>query len=187
MEYNQIVELYWQRNESAIKETNIKYGAYCHAIANNILHNNEDSEECVNDTLIKTWNTIPPHKPSNLRMFLAKITRNLSFNLFNSRHAEKRGGGEFTLILDELSECIASESDVEDECIVKELAQSIQAFIENLPERDGNIFLRRYFFSESISAIADKYLISENNTMVILSRTRQKLKKQLIKEGYFDE
>jgi len=111
MEDIRIVELYWQKNEDAIKESNGKYGAYCFAIANNILHNKEDSEECVNDTWLNAWNAIPPQKPTKLQLFLAKITRNLSFNRFNARFAEKRGGGEITLVLDELAECIASESD----------------------------------------------------------------------------
>lgn len=89
MEDSKIVELYLQKNENAIKETEIKYGAYCFAIADNILHNREDSEECVNDTWLKTWNAIPPQKPIKLQMFLAKITRNLSFNRFNTRSAKK--------------------------------------------------------------------------------------------------
>ena len=186
MDDNRIVELYWVRNEDAIKETDKKYGNYCYTIANNILHNNEDSEECVNDTWINAWNSIPPHKPDKLQMFLAKITRNLSFNLFKSRNAQKRGSGEMHLILEELSECLAGESDVEDECIVKELGKCIQIFISKLPERDGNVFLRRYFFCEPISVIAKRYSISQNNAMVLLSRTRQKLKRHLVKEGFYE-
>lgn len=107
MEDSRIVELYWQKNADAIKETNSKYGAYCFAIADNILHNKEDSEECVNDTWLNAWNAMPPQKPTKLQMFLAKITRNLSFNRFNARSAEKRGGGEIVLVLDELAECLA--------------------------------------------------------------------------------
>lgn len=187
VEDKRIVELYFERNESAIKETDLKYGAYCYAVSNNILHNNEDSEECVNETWVRAWNTIPPKKPQYLRMFLAKITRNISFNLYNSYNAKKRGCREIHLILEELSECIASESYVEDDCIAKELAQILRIFVKDLPEREGNIFLRRYFFSEPISVIAEKYCISENNATVILSRTRRKLKQLLINEGYFDE
>ena len=113
MEDSRIVELYWQKNADAIKETDSKYGAYCFAIADNILHNKEDSEECVNDTWLNAWNAMPPQKPTKLQLFLAKITRNLSFNRFNARSAEKRGGGEIVLVLDELAECLAGESDVE--------------------------------------------------------------------------
>ena len=187
MQDGQIVELYWQKSADAIKETNSKYGAYCFAVADNILHNKEDSEECVNDTWLHAWNAIPPQRPRRLRAFLAKITRNLSFNRFNARTAGKRGGGEIVLVLDELAECIASESDVESICEARELGQSIRSFIRTLPERDGNIFVRRYFFTEPAAVIAKRYGLTENNVMVILSRTRKKLKTQLIKEGYFNE
>ena len=104
MEDSQIIELYWQKNTDAISETANKYGAYCFAIAQNILHNTEDSEECVNDTWLHAWNAIPPQRPEAFRMFLAKITRNLSFNRFHVQNAKKRGGGEITLVLEELAE-----------------------------------------------------------------------------------
>lgn len=187
MEDSHIVELYWQKNADAIKETDRKYGAYCFAIADNILHSSEDSEECVNDTWLNAWNAIPPQEPAKLQMFLAKITRNLSFNRFNARSAEKRGGGEILLVLDELAECLASESDVESEYEARELGQYIRRFVQKLPEREGNVFVRRYFFTETIAEIAKRYGLSENNVMVILSRTRKKLKAQLIKEGFFNE
>ena len=187
MEDSKIVELYWQKNENAIKETNSKYGAYCFSIANNILHNKEDSEECVNDTWLNAWNAMPPQKPTKLQMFLAKITRNLSFNRFNARSAEKRGGGEIVLVLDELAECLASESDVISEYEAKELGQCIRRFVRSLPERDGNVFVRRYFFTEPVAQIAKRYGLTENNVMVILSRTRTKLKNNLIKEGFWNE
>ena len=187
MEDNQIVELYFQRNADAIKETDSKYGSYCFAIADNILHNREDSEECVNDTWLSAWNAMPPQRPNMLRMFLAKITRNLSFNRFNVRSAEKRGGGEIHLVLDELAECIANESDTENEYLAKELEQCIKLFVRGLPEREGNVFVRRYFFTESVSTIAKRYSMTDNNVMVSLSRTRKKLKAHLEKEGYFSE
>ena len=172
MEDSRIVELYWQKNADAIKETNSKYGAYCFAIADNILHNKEDSEECVNDTWLNAWNAMPPQKPTKLQMFLAKITRNLSFNRFNARSAEKRGGGE---------------SDVESEYEARELGQCIRMFVRALPERDGNVFVRRYFFTEPVAEIAKRYGLTDNNVMVILSRTRKKLKTHLIKEGFLSE
>ena len=186
MEDYQIVELYFQRNADAIKETDSKYGSYCFAIANNILHNKEDSEECVNDTWFHAWNVMPPQRPTRLRLFLAKITRNLSFNRFQAQGAKKRGGGEMHLVLDELAECIAHESNTENEYLAKELEESIRLFVRTLPERDGNIFVRRYFYTESISVIANRYKISANNVMVILSRTRKKLKKHLEKEGLYE-
>ena len=187
MNDDQIVALYWQKNADAIIETDSKYGAYCFAIADNILHNMEDAEECVNDTWLNAWNAIPPQKPRSLKVFLAKITRNLSFNRFHAKTAEKRGGGEIDLVLEELAECIASESDVESAYEARELGQSVKLFIRSLPERDGNVFVRRYFFTEPVAAIAKRYGLTENNVMVILSRTRKKLKMQLIKEGYFCE
>lgn len=184
MEDSQIVELYWQKNADAITETANKYGSYCFAIAENILHNPEDSEECVNDTWLHAWNAIPPQRPDVLRMFLAKITRNLSFDRFNARNAEKRGGGEIMLVLDELAECLAGGTNVEAAYEGKELEQCIQCFVRSLSERDGNVFLRRYFFTEPVAVIAERYGLTENNVMVILNRTRKKLKLELMKEGY---
>lgn len=187
MEDSQIIELYFKRKEEAIKETDSKYGSYCFAIADNILHNAEDAEECVSDTWLKAWNAIPPGRPTVLRMFLAKITRNLSFNRFHARNAEKRGGGEVHLVLEELAECIANESDTESEYIAKELEQSIRSFVRELPEREGNVFVRRYFFTEPVAVIAKRYSMTDNHVMVVLSRTRKKLKEHLSKEGYFSE
>jgi len=187
LEDRDIVMLYWQRNETAIIETAQKYGTYCYAIAHNVLQNTEDSEECINDTWLRAWDSIPPQKPASLRMFLAKITRNLSLNRFYARSAKKRGGGEITLVLEELSECLAGGSDVVDEYEAKELGQYIRSFVRSLPARDGNVFVRRYFFTETIASIAKKYGMTESNVAVILSRTRAKLKNHLIKEGFWNE
>jgi len=184
LEDSQIIELYWQKNGDAISETANKYGAYCFAIANNILHNAEDSEECVNDTWLHAWNAMPPQRPNVLRMFLAKITRNLSFNRFNARSVEKRGGGEIPLVLDELSECLASEANVEVAYEASELEQCIRRFVRLLPKRDRNVFVRRYFFTEPVASIEARYGLTANNIMVILSRTRKKLKHELMREGY---
>lgn len=187
MKDNQIIELYWSRDENAIRETNQKYGNYCFTVADNILHNREDSDECINDTWLQAWKAMPPQKPARLRIFLAKITRNLSFNRFNARTAQKRGGGEINFVLDELAECIASESDVEDEYAAKELGECIRKFVRSLSERDGNVFVRRYFFTEPVAEIAHRYNLTGNNVIVILSRTRMKLKTYLIKEGLCNE
>ena len=183
MEDSQIVELYWQKNANAISETADKYGMYCFTIADNILHSAEDSEECVNDTWLRAWNAIPPQKPDVLRIFLARITRNLAFNRFNARNAQKRGGGEIALVLDELGECLGG-ADTEAAYEAKELRQCIRRFVRSLPEREGNVLVRRYFFAESAADIAKRYGLTENNVMVILSRTRRKLKAHLLKEGY---
>ena len=186
MEDNKIIELYFQRNIEAINATDCKYGSYCFSIANNILHNKEDSEECVNDTWFHAWNAMPPKRPERLRLFLAKITRNLSFNRYELLRAGKRGGGEIELVLDELAECIAHESNTENEYLAKELEQVICIFVRSLPERDGNVFVRRYFFTETVSEIAKRYQMSNNNVMVVLSRTRNKLKAHLEKEGLYE-
>lgn len=187
MEDSSIVELYWRRSPDAVLETERKYGAYCFAIAENILHNQEDSEECVNDTWLHAWKAIPPQKPVRLQMYLAKITRNLSFNRFRARSAEKRGGGEIVLVLDELAQCLACETDMQSEYEAKELEQYIRKFVRFLPDRDGNVFIRRYFFTEPVAEIAKRYDLTENHVMVILSRIRKKLKLQLIKEGFIHE
>lgn len=180
-----IISLFFQRNEVAIEETNKKYGAYCFQIANNILNSREDSEECLNDTWMKAWNSIPPTHPQNLKLFLAKIVRNLSFNKYKAKYTCKRGKGEVALILDELEECIAGQSDVETHFIAEELQATINRFVRGLPEKEGNVFIRRYFYSDTIKDISKRYHISENNVRVMLNRTRNKLKARLKKEGYF--
>ena len=184
MEDSQIIELYWQRDADAISETAKKYSAYCLAIAENILRSTEDSEECVNDTWLRAWNAMPPQRPDVLRLFLARITRNLAFDRFRARSAEKRFGGEMALVLDELAECLDGGANTEAAFEAEELRRCIGRFVRSLPERDGNVMTRRYFFAEPVAEIAKRYGLSENNVTVILSRTRKKLKVYLMKEGY---
>ena len=200
MEDAAIIELYWARNEKAIRETDTKYGSYCRAIAHRIVKSTEDTEECVNDTYLHTWNAIPPARPDVLKLYLARIVRNLSFNRYKASHAAKRGGGEIGAALDELSECVAAAgssgavaleaagganiSPQEEGVIASELQGCINAFVKSLPERDGNMFLHRYFFTESIGEIARRYGLTENNVSVILNRTRKKLKEHLATQGY---
>ncbi len=184
MEDRQIVMLYWKRDPQAIEQSRQKYGAYCFSVAHNLLASREDAEECVNDTWLNAWNGMPPHRPSVLRMFLAKITRCISFNRFKANTAQKRGSGQLMLALEELSECIADENSVEDSVIAAELGESVRQFVRSLPEREGDVFVRRYFFTESIAEIAQSYGMTNNYTMVMLSRTRNKLKNHLMKEGY---
>lgn len=179
-----ILELYFKRNEIAIEETSKKYGAYCYQIANNILNCKEDSEECINDTWLKAWGAIPPAYPQSLKLYLAKIVRNLSFNKYKAKYTNKRGNGEIALILDELEGIIGQQS-VEDTYIAEELQTSINQFVHTLPEREGNIFIRRYFYADSIRDISKRYQISENHVRVMLNRARNKLKVRLEKEGYF--
>ncbi len=187
MEDLHIIELYWNRDPQAIRCSEEKYGKYCFAVANHILGNFEDSKECVNDTWLHAWNGIPPHRPSVLRMFFAKITRGVAFNRFKANTAQKRGSGQMLLVLEELSECLAEETLVEDEVIAKELGACICRFVRDLPVREGDVFIRRYFFTEPIVEIAKNYGLTVNHTTVMLSRTRKKLRQHLIKEGYLYE
>ena len=184
VEDKQIIELYNQRKEAAIEHTAEKYTAYCFNIANNILHNHEDSEECVNDTWMKAWNAIPPTVPTYLRVFLGKITRNLSFDKYRASHSESRGGGQMAVVLDELEEIVAGSSDVEAHYEQKELVEAINTYLKKLPERDCNIFIRRYFYAEETGVIARRYGIKESNVLMILSRTRKKLHTFLKEEDF---
>ncbi len=184
MDDDRIVELFFQREQRGIAETQQKYGNYLHAVAYRILGNTEDAEECVNDTLHQVWNRIPPERPSVFRMFLAKFTRNCAINRYRKSHAAKRGGGEVALALEELGECIAGNSDPEHSAMSGELAAAVREFVKSLPEREGNIFLRRYFFTENVSVIAQKYGISYNNVNVVLCHARKKLREYLVKEQF---
>lgn len=183
----QIIDLYWNRDAQAISASMDRYGAYCFSIADGILNNAQDAEECVNDTWLKAWNAIPPTRPTVLKIFFAKITRRLSFDKYKAGKALKRGGGNIHLVLDELAECIADESDVEGQVDAKELGKVINHFVASLSEREQNLFVRRYFFSDPIKAIADRYGLSENAVHVTLSRIRKRLRSRLSKEGYFNE
>lgn len=183
MEDDQIIELYFQRKQQGLAETEQKYKNYLQAVAYRILGSREDAEECVNDTLHYAWNRIPPERPTVFRMFLAKFTRNQAINRFKAAHAAKRGGGEAALALEELEECIAGTDDPERSALSEELSKSIREFVRALPEREGDIFLRRYFFTESVKEIAEKYGISGNNVSVVLNRTRKKLREHLLREN----
>lgn len=184
MEDKQIVGLFWQRSEKAIQKANEKYGSYCYRIAKQILGNPQDSEECVNDTWLRAWNSIPPQRPNILRQFLAKITRNLAFDCYKAKKTTKRGGGILEEVWEELEECISVGSGVEDEILGKELKESICCFVRTLSYRESDIFVRRYFYVDSTDEIARRYSLKESNVLMILSRTRKKLRNYLEKEGY---
>ena len=184
MDDRQIIELYFHRDEQAIVETQNKYGKYCLTVANNILSNEQDSEECVNDTYNKTWKVIPPQNPNNLKLFLAKIVRNLALDKLKSETRKKRGGNNFELALDEISEIISDGQSMEAELESKEFMKSVNSFLYTLPLRDCNVFISRYFYLESVEKIAQKYGLGVANVSKILSRTRIKLKEFLSKEGY---
>lgn len=184
MEDGKILDLYFDRDERALDETQKKYGGYCFSVANGILRCTEDAEEVVSDTWLRAWDSIPPRCPTFLRLFLGKIARNLAFTRWRSLTAAKRGGGELELVLEELSECIPGREAVDDALNAKELAQSIRGFLDTVPEREQDIFLRRYFYAEPTDVIAARYGMKNANVLRILSRTRTKLNDYLTKEGY---
>ena len=184
MDDEMIVQLYLERNEQAIPETETKYGNYCTSIANNILGNKEDAEECVNDTYFNTWNAIPPHRPKVLSTFLGKIVRNLAFNKYKYYTAEKRGGSEIDIVLEELADCISSKDDVEQAYEYSELVSDINTFLGELSEEKRNIFVCRYWYADSISDIAERYKMSKGAVSMVLNRIRNRLHDYLEKRGY---
>lgn len=179
-----IIELYNNRDESALFETDAKYGGFCFTIAFNILNDKPDSEECVNDTWHKAWNSIPPAKPLNFKGFLGRITRNLALDRYKYFHRQKRGGNETELALEELGVAASDYRSAEDEVLLKELGKQISVFLDNISERDRNIFIARYYFVYSVSEIACRLSLDEKYVSNILSRTRARLKKFLSKAGY---
>ena len=184
MDDRKIIQLYWDRDERAIAVTADKYGNYCTTIAKNILGNKEDAEECVNDTYLKTWDSIPPHRPELLSAFLGKITRNLSFNRYKRNTAEKRGGGELSLVLEELSELVSGKDDVEHEINAKEIIGAINAFLDTLSPEKRKIFVSRYWYTDSVSDIAAEYGMKESAVSMTLNRIRQKLHGYLSERGF---
>ena len=180
MDDHRIVELYWERSEAAIKETQKKYGKYCRYIARNILRSEPDAEECENDTYLHAWRAMPPHKPSVLSTFLGKITRRLALDRYAYAHAEKRLCTA-SLVLEELSECIPDATgDPADEMVLRE---ALNGFLASLPERERIIFMRRYWYVSPVRDIARDLGLGVNNVKVILMRTRNLFKEYLAKEG----
>lgn len=183
MEDSKIVQLYWDRNEQAISATSEKYGSYCTSIARNILGSGEDAEECVNDTYLHAWDSMPPHRPRVLSVFLGKITRNLSFNRYKHNSAQKRGGGEISVVLDELSQVVSGRDTVEQDLDYQELVQAIDAFLGTLSPQKRHIFVCRYWYTDSISQIAARHNMGEGAVSMTLSRLRQKLRRYLLERG----
>lgn len=184
MEDTRIVDLYWARSESAIAETSKKYGKYCYSIAFSILENAEDADESVNDTYLDAWNAMPPHRPAVLSAFLGKITRRLSIQKWRMKHAEKRGGGEITLALEELADCVPSDNNVEREIEAAELAKNLNAFFQTLSLNERDIFIGRYWFMLPIAEISAKTGFGESKIKMMLLRTRKKLRAYLKRRGY---
>lgn len=184
LEDEKIVSLYWERNEHAITQTDRKYGSYCRKIAQNILSNTEDSEECVNDTYLHAWNSIPPHKPSALAPFLGKIVRNLSYDRYKHNTAEKRGGGAMPDILDELAEIVSGHEDVEQKIEEKELIRAIDSFLGTLSPKKRSVFIRRYWYTDHVSTIAYEHCMKESAVSMMLKRLRIKLYEHLTERGF---
>ena len=183
MNDQQIISLYFDRNERAIKETDRKYGKTCMQVSMNILHSHPDAEECVNDTYLDAWNSIPPHRPNVLSAFLGKITRRIALDRWRHSHAQKRGGGETALALDELSECVASSGDVAREVETLEVAAAVQRFLNTLPDTERRVFVRRYWHMESVADLAARFSCGQSRIKSMLHRTRGKLQKHLREEG----
>ena len=183
MEDRKIVDLYWQRDENAIPETAAKFGGYCRTIAYNILADAEDAEECLNDTWLRAWNTMPTNRPNKLAPYLGKLSRWISLTRLREKTSLKRGGGETALVLDELAEAVDSGADVEKAVELKELNAALRRFLKSLGETERQVFLARYWFIASIAEIAEKFGFSESKVNSMLHRTRKKLLSYLKEEG----
>ena len=184
MEDPDIIQLYWDRDGQAIRAASDKYGHYCKTIARNILSSEQDAEECVNDAFLCAWNSIPPHRPEHLSAYLGRITRNLSFNRNKRDRAEKRGGGEIALVLDELTDCVSYTDTTEQALDRQELIKALNSFVRNLPDGKRNLFIRRYWYADPISAIANDYKMLPGTVSKTLERVRKQLKAYLTERGF---
>ena len=184
MNDTEIIQLLEAREEQAIAALEAAYGAYCRSIAQRMTGRQEDAAEVLNDLWFRVWESIPPQKPQSLRHYLAKLTRNIALDRLRREQAEKRGGGELPLVLEELEACIPDRSTPESALSGKELGAAIERFLDTQSARAQDVFLRRYFFAESVSEIAARYQMRESNVRLMLSRTRARLKLYLKQGGY---
>ena len=182
MEDSMIVQLFWERNESALSAVSEKYGRYCNTIAQNMLGNEQAAEECVNDTWMELWEAIPPNRPNHLLAFIGEITRNNALNAIKGRKVQKRGGGEYSIVLEEVYD-LASDYSVEKIAEQREIMAAVNSFLEKLPERKQKVFVLRYWHCCSVSDIAQIVGMSEANVYNVLKRVRKKLLEHLKKEG----
>ena len=181
----ELINLYWNRSEEAISETDKKYGNYCRKIAYNVLYDIEDSKECVNDTYLNTWKAIPDDKPDIFIAYLGKITRNLAINLYNKQKAKKRGSGTVEVVLTELENIISAKNSIDDEMESKLITEKLNEFLWTLKKEHRVIFVRRYWYIDSIKDIAKKMGVSESKVKSILFRSRNKLKVFLEEEEIY--
>lgn len=184
MKDEEIIALFWARNQDAITETGRKYGSYLHSIARNILSDYRDCEECVNDTYLRTWNSIPHNRPSVLSLYLGKIARAVAVDTFRRRHARKRYESEYALSLSELSDTFSDGSTPESALCAAVLGDALDQFLHRLPVSARNMFLGRYYFFDSIRDIAGYCGVAEGTVKSSLHRTRQALRTYLLKEGF---
>lgn len=179
----QIVDLYWRRDESAIEQTQKQYARYLRAVAGRILEDEGACEEVVNDTYAKAWKSIPPQRPDSLKGFLARITRQISINRLKESARQKRGGGQYDLALEELAQCVSASG--EDLAEVTALRDGLNRFLRQLPQEKRRVFIRRYWYMDSVSEISRAFGISESKVKSMLMRTREQLREFLKKEGFF--
>ena len=179
MEDKKIIQLYFERSETAIAETATKYGKLCHTIAYNILYNEEDTQECVNDTYLKAWEVIPPQIPEKLAAFLGKITRNFAISKYRHNSSLKRGGGQVACALEELEECVTVDLRHADR-----LADLLSDFLESQEELDRKLFMGRYWHAVPVKDLADEYGMTPNAVSLRLHRVRGDLRAHLEERGY---
>lgn len=184
MEDSRIVSLYWDRDETAIEQTDRKYGRYLTKIAYNILADREDSKESVNDTYLAAWDSMPPHRPDVLSTYLGKLTRRISIDLFRRKTSQKRGGGEYALSLQELEDCISGGNTTEQALNAQLLSEAIAQYLRTVTEEARNVFIGRYYYLDPVKQIASYCRISESKVKILLYRTRQGLWEHLQKEGF---
>ena len=178
-----IIALYFQRDEEALTHTDKKYGKGCKSLSYNIVKSFEDCEECVNSSYYKVWDTVPPKRPDSLKVYLMKIVRNISINLYERNRTKKRGFGEIDLVLEDIAEIIPDNSSMEqisDDITVKNV---INFFLSGLTEEKRNIFIMRFFYVKSMKEIAEELYISEGKVKMILRRLKDELRELLEKEG----
>ena len=184
MDDTAIIELYWAKNQDAITETEKAYGRRLQGIAQRIVLVREDAQECVSDTYLAVWHAIPPRRPGILSAFLGKIARHLAIDRWRKSSAQKRGGGEMALALDELEDCVADSHTLEQTLDRRELSRSVNAFLAGLPETERKVFLCRYWYLDSVKEIAAYFGFTESKVASMLLRLRRRLRAHLEKEGY---
>ena len=182
MDDSRIVELFFERSEQAIAGLSEKYGALCLRIAENITGSRQDAEECVNDAYLAVWDTVPPEKPNSLAGYVCRITRNIAVKKYRSNTAKKRGGA-YDAVFEEICECIPSPDSVEDEIVSRELTRMIDGFLETLDKESRVMFVRRYWYSDTVEQLSSMFGMSKHAVSVRLSRIREKLKKHLAQKG----